>query len=294
MRRGDFAAAWEVSDRVLQERRGRTPWHLPRHEQWLWDGRPLSGGRVLVHCYHGLGDTLQFLRYMPLLERPILWVQAHLRSLIRYFDTPGSGQLLTLHDGDPGVERDADIEIMELPHAFRTTLETIPPLLPNDVRPRSIPFHDAGIQVGLVWSSGAWDPRRSIPVEALEPLREVKGVQWHLLQRGPAQRRPPSFGWDLSDDEPLCTAMTMKALDLVITVDSMPAHLAGSLGVPVWTLLPNPADWRWMEARADSPWYPTMRLFRQRHDGEWGPVVQEVAERLRWIVRLGFPGRQHL
>lgn len=275
MRRGDFAAAWEISDRVLQGRRGRTPSRLPRHEQWLWDGRPLSGRRVLVHCYHGLGDTLQFLRYVPLLDADVtLWAQPVLLPLL-------PGPVLPLHEGDPGVERDVDVEIMELPHVFRTTLETIPREVPYlYVHPAPL-ARDERLQVGLVWGAGEWDDRRSISPAELEILAGMEGVRWHALQRGPALRDRPRWARVSGCDDVLQTARVMKALDLVITVDSMPAHLAGALGVPVWTLLPREPDWRWLVDREDSPWYPTMRLFRQERAGEWGPVLRHVAERVR-------------
>jgi Glycosyltransferase family 9 (heptosyltransferase) len=103
-----------------------------------------------------------------------------------------------------------------------------------------------------------------------------------VLQRGNGlAERPAGFGTDAGSDDPLHAARTLRALDLVVTVDSMPAHLAGALGVPTWTLLQRDADWRWMEDRDDSPWYPTMRLFRQDRQGDWAPVVARVAEELR-------------
>src|SRR5690348_18130566 len=134
MLRGDFDAAWEVSDRVLARRvrDGERAYHLPRHWQWLWDGRDLSGLRVLVHCYHGLGDTLQFVRLLPLLRERCasvtLWLQPALIGLLRSLE--GVDRILPLHDGAPGIARDCDIELMELPHVLRLTPERIPARVP--------------------------------------------------------------------------------------------------------------------------------------------------------------------
>jgi hypothetical protein len=283
MRAGEWEAAWRVSDRVLAGRAGQPSWHLPRHEQWIWDGTPLDGRHVLVRCYHGLGDTLQFIRYAPLLRAigadAIFWVQPALIPLLRTM--PDAGTLLPLHDGEPGVAYDVDVEIMELAHVFRTTPETVPGPVPYlNVDPAPLP-RDGRLHVGIVWKAGDWDDRRSIPIDLLAPLAGVPSVALDVLQRGSGlAERPAGFGTDAGSDDPLRAARTMRALDLVVTVDSMPAHLAGALGVPVWTLLHADADWRWMEGRDDSPWYPTMRLFRQPAAGDWEAVIARVAAEL--------------
>jgi ADP-heptose:LPS heptosyltransferase len=135
--------------------------------------------------------------------------------------------------------------------------------------------------VGVVWQAGDWDGRRSLAPERVAPLARVPGVALHVLQRGDALRAmPPGLGVLAGSDDVTEAAGVMRALDLVVTVDSMPAHLAGALGVPVWTLLHAEADWRWMRGREDSPWYPTMRLLRQERAGEWEPVVARVAVEL--------------
>ncbi len=135
----------------------------------------------------------------------------------------------------------------------------------------------------MVWRSGGWDSARSVPLPLLaEALAAVPGVTLHALQRGPALaewRR--DWGLVSGSDDVLETARAMQSLDLIISVDSFPAHLAGALGCPVWTLLHAAPDWRWLTGRADSPWYPTMRLFRQERAGEWEAVVQRVAKSLR-------------
>jgi Glycosyltransferase family 9 (heptosyltransferase) len=282
MRRGDFAAAWEVSDAVLRARRGAPSWHLPRHEQWVWNGEPLGGRRVLVRCYHGLGDTLQFVRFAaPLREiaaEVTLWAQPALLPLLA--TVRGVDRLLPLHDGAPDGAYDAELEVMELPHALRVTLDDLPRDVPY-VHVEPAPRFGDGLHVGVVWAAGDWDPRRGLTVDALAPLARIPGVTLHALQRGAALA-----AWDASlgpvsgsDDVAEC-ARIMTALDLVVSVDSMPAHLAGALGVPVWTLLHADADWRWMTGRDDSPWYPTMQLVRQARAGDWRAPIARVAHAL--------------
>jgi len=280
MRRGAWAEAWDVADAILRARRAPPDWTAPRHLQPIWDGTPLAGRRVLVRCYHGLGDTLQFIRFVPglraLAAETVVWAQPALIPLLRTM--PGIGPLLPLHDGTPDATWDVDIEVMELAHALRITpaeAGRVPYLHP----PRAaLPGDDAtALDVGLVWQAGDWDPRRSVPLDLLLPLARLPGLRLHLLQRGAAlAEAPPGFGRVGGSDCALAVAATMRALDLVVTVDSMPAHLAGALGVPTWTMLPHRADWRWMEGRDDTPWYPTMRLFRQPAPGAWAPVAAAV------------------
>jgi hypothetical protein len=281
MRRGDFAAAWRLCDALVAAQAGRPCDERPRHCRYVWDGSPLPGKRVLLRCYHGLGDTIQFVRYAPLVRalarETILWAQPSLLPLLR--TVRGVDRVLPLHDGEPRVGFDVDVELMELPHVFRTTLDSIPCNVPYlQAAPANRPTGRA-LQVGLVWAAGGWDHARTVLIQQVAPLAHLPGVQWHLLQdhrqraewaHGPAQR--PRV------DTPERLAAVMRALDLIVTVDSFPAHLAGAFGVPVWTLLPYDADWRWLEARTDSPWYPTMRLFRQPRPGDWRSVIAEVAE----------------
>lgn len=284
MKRGDFAAAWRISDRVLRQRAGVPCFHWPRHEQYVWDGRTLAERRVLIRCYHGLGDTVQFIRFAPLVKavaaEVIIWAQPELLGLLR--TAPGVDRLLPLHDGTPEIDYDVDVEVMELAHVFRCTPETLPRDVPYFRIQRDTVTHRGNVRrVGLVWESGGWDRRRSIPVQALAPLTRIAGVELHCLQQGPARQAwQGAWGPCSGSPEPLALAQQMAALDLVISVDSFPAHLAGALGVPAWTLLHADPDWRWMRDRPDSPWYPTMRLFRQSEPGEWGTVIDHVARRL--------------
>jgi hypothetical protein len=276
MRSGDFAAAWQLSDHLLSLRApGEQPWHVPRHEQWVWDGRPLAGQRVLVRCYHGLGDTIQFARFLPLLDgiarETVVWAQS---SLIPLLETlPGRRCYLPLHEGTPSVGYDVDIESMELAHALRVEPESLAENVPyfNNV-PRAPRAADR-FSIGLAAAAGGWDRRRSIPPRFFQKLTEIPSLAVFNLQL----EEPLRGLIDLSTPDILLLAQRLRALDLVITPDTMLAHLAGALGVRAWVLLPTDADWRWMHPdRTDTPWYPTLRLFRQKQPGAWRPVIDQV------------------
>jgi hypothetical protein len=299
MLRGDFESAWQLGDRDQALcRQNPSVSSLPRHMRAPWDGSPLDGRRVLVRCYHGLGDTIHFIRYAPLLARRAASVVIEAQP-----------QLLGLLSGLSGIDRlhaltedrdrsefgcDAEIDVTELPHAFRTTLDTIPAEVPYLwPRPAEIAAARRRLavlrgrrKVGLCWAAGAWRPERSLTPGELAPLSEMEGVAFVSLQRGPAyeswQAAPsgPPIAAGLTSDSIDETAGVIANLDLVITVDTMVAHLAGALGVPVWILLHSAADWRWLLDRDDSPWYPAMRLFRQPLRGDWQSVVQDVASAL--------------
>ncbi len=276
---GNFEAAWRASDRINARPRPSAA-TIPRHEQRIWNGAALHG-RVLIRCYHGLGDTIQFIRYAPLVKararEVIVWAQP---SLLRVLATArGIDGLLPLHDGAPEGDYDVDLEIMELPYIFRTTLATIPSAVPY-LSARPFPVDAPARRIGIAWRGGTWDQRRAIPFDHLVPLLDVKGVSWHRLQH-PAEADEHHANLRPLDCTTIeRTAECIASMDLVITIDGVVAHLAGALGVPVWTLLAYDADWRWMRSRADSPWYPTMRLFRQRRPEDWASVVDEARRHL--------------
>lgn len=291
MRRGDFAAAWAISDAVLKRRLGSgdTGQHGPRHEQAIWNGGSFEGRRVLVRCYHGLGDTLQYLRYAAPLRQVarevILWVQPELLALAAI--AAGVDRVLPLHDGSVGVEYDIDVEIMELAHALRLTPAQVspPPYLQVSAAASNLPFDRGGI--GIVWQAGAWDPRRSVPVHLMRRLAERTGRRLMSLQRGPAAAAATSIpAKDISTDDVAQAAARMRRLQLVITADTMTAHLAGALGLPVWTMLHADCDWRWMRERSDCVWYPTMRLFRQHRSGDWAGVIDEIVNALSELPEI--------
>ncbi|HET9445816.1 MAG TPA: hypothetical protein VFO35_06135 [Steroidobacteraceae bacterium] len=285
MRRGDFAAAWTVCDEVLRRRLGDRVdcGNWARHLQFVWNGEPLDGKRVLVRCYHGLGDTIQFVRLLaelrPRVAEITLWAQPQLVGLLR--SVRGADRVLPLHDGSPDVAYDADIELMELPHALRLTIDRIPqrvPYLSVAGARRKLPCWPPR-NVGLVWRSGDWVPQRSIPEPALAQLADVPGVRWHSLQYPPLAL--PFDAVDLACRDIGTMAARMLMLDLVISVDTMAAHLAGALALPVWTLLHDDCDWRWLADREDTPWYPTMRLFRQCAADDWLPLIARVQDELQ-------------
>jgi hypothetical protein len=289
MKRGEFAEAWRISDEVLRKRSGKSCLHLSPHLRWVWTGRPLQGERVLVRCYHGLGDTIQFIRYMPLLRRIARQVlvsgQKELRSLLRY--AKGIDQLFSDTDSIASTEYDVEVEIMELPHVFRSNLKNLPRkvpyLFPPD-RPRMFEQNQS-IQVGILWEAGDWDSLRSLPLSALAPLTRIP-VTLHCLQRGRSLSDwPTEWGPISGSDDILETAGIIQSLDLIITVDTLVAHLAGALGKPTWTLLRFASDWRWMVNTTNSPWYPTMRLYRQERPNDWHSVIEQVSSDL-WRIAL--------
>jgi hypothetical protein len=295
MRRGDWERAWRISDKALQRRRRVQQTTLPRHLQGVWNGEPLDGKRVLVRCYHGLGDTIQFVRFAPALRQiarsVIVWAQPRLLPLLRTVD--GIDRLLPLHDGAPEAARDIDIEIMELPHALRTTLDTLPSNVPYlRLAAKRGKGRDPRLDVGVVWQSGDWDTRRSVAPQLVQQLMQMQDISWKILQRGPALASWPGHLAKIPRVSNIVEeAAELQALDLLITVDTLSAHLAGALGVRTWTLLPAEADWRWMEHRDDTPWYPSMRLFRQPSSGDWHSVIRQVRAALHRITSSNAPTR---
>jgi len=286
VRRADFEGAWCISDQALLARSSFAGAHGFRNSSW--GGEPLDGKRVLVRCCHGLGDTLQFIRYMPPLRQiarsVIVQAQAPIVKLLEHVN--GIDSLITRENTIPSEKYDVAIGLTELPHLFRTTLETIPAEIPYiDITPRKF-SPTPNLRVGLVWCGSDWDPRRSIPVQYFAGFDQIPGVSLHILQRGSELlRRPSNFGIESGNDDVYEAARTMAGLDLVITIDSMPAHLAGAMALPTWVLLHSACDWRWMLERTDSPWYPSMRLFRQTTAGDWRPVVARVRHELARLVK---------
>jgi hypothetical protein len=298
MRRGDFAAAWSICDEVLQERvaKHEACWHWPRHLQYVWDGSSLRDRRVLVRCYHGLGDSIQFARFLAPLRKlaseVTLWVQPQLLALLE--EVRGVDRILPLHDGAPEVDYDVDIEIMELGHALRideSMIRGCMPYLhlparsdsadcPDDIL--KIPSrHSRPMRVGLAWRAGDWDEGRSLPdALAMQLMQAAPQIQWYSLQY-PALPLPEScHALDIGCRDIVAMGHRMRLLDLVLSVDTMTAHLAGALCLPVWTLLRKDSDWRWMSARDDTPWYPSMRLFRQSAANEWSDVIEQIVAAL--------------
>jgi hypothetical protein len=281
MHDGDFQRAWRIADEEIARRpAGATCWDLPRHLQWVWDGAALEDARVLVRCYHGLGDTLQFARFLPEVRaraaEMTVWVQPWLLPLLASMGD--IGRLLPLHDGDPHVDYDVDIEIMELGHALRIAPAVLPGPVPYMHVPAGARMSEQ-FSVGVLAQAGNWDDRRSLDPSQVDLA--VPGIALFSLQLGGVLQGMRDAG----ATDGLELAARIQALDLVITVDTMLAHLAGALGVRTWVLLPFDADWRWLANRTDSPWYPTVRLWRQPRPGDWASVLDSVKSELASCAR---------
>lgn len=292
--RGDFDTAWKIRDEVLAERLERnedcSEW--ARDKQFIWRGQPFANRRVLVRCYHGLGDTIQFIRFAaPLREiarEVTVWVQPELLSLIA--TAPGVDRVSALHDGKPEFLYDVDFELTELPHALRTTFPSVATHVPY-VFPRMtsrVPQSDSGLlKVGIAWRGGSGSSGNAVPFEEFTRLQEIEGIELYSLEYPRDADELRRLGAiDLACKEIELLASRMQKLDLIVTVDSYLAHLAGAMGLRVWTLLPANSDWRWMEGRSDSPWYPSMQLFRQAVRGDWSAVMDEVMTQLPEYVLL--------
>ncbi len=293
---GDYAAGWREYGARWDDPRFRDD--LPDYATPIWTGEDeIAGLRMLVHAEQGLGDTLQFVRYVPLLRRRgahvVLQVPAPLVELL----TPLADEIMAQGEAPaagPIPPHDLRCPLMSLPHAFGTTLETVPAAVPYlHPDPALVAVWRARLgaaermRVGIAFSGSADHPEdalRSLPAAVL--IAALPGVELHVVQRDvraedaaalatcPNVRRH-AIG-DFAD-----TAALLACLDLVVSVDTSIAHLAGALGRPVWVLLQFAADFRWLRARADSPWYPTARLFRQAERGAWGPVLAAVTTSLR-------------
>lgn len=292
MRRGDFHAAWAVSDAVLAARDTavRDDPVLPYHLRWVWDGRLLDGHRILVRCYHGLGDTLQFCRYLPLLRLRVasLTVEAQPELVALLATLPGLDQVVPFNTASPLGTSDVDVEIMELAHALRLLPPPPPYLNVMPQRPDGV-----GLLAGLCWAAGNWEPDRSVPIEMLAPMADLPGLRVVSLQRGPATATVRAGMFATAQDHSMDlmrTARLVAGLDLIVTVDTMIAHLAAALGRPTWLLLKSDADWRWGDGC--SPWYPAVRQFRQSIPGDWTAPIRTLVGELRRRLKDCGPAKQ--
>ena len=282
--KGDYLEGWHEYEWRWQKR-GFTS---PRRDfpQPAWRGESIAGRTILIHAEQGFGDTLQFCRYVPLVAnlgaQVVFECQPQLATLM---ETLG-GNILVVKAGDQRPLIDLQIPLMSLAGIFKTAADNIPCAVPYLKPPgaaHSSRQSGSGIKVGLCWSGKAYpDPMRSCPAEILVPLSKIKGVSWHSLQVGWDKALPfPMFDNTGQISDFADTAAIIAQLDLVITIDTAVAHLAGALGKPTWTLLPYAPDWRWLNLREDSPWYPAMQLFRQNRPGSWQDVIRRVEELLK-------------
>jgi Tfp pilus assembly protein PilF len=301
--RGDFQQGWEEHEWRWKCKEFPSP---PRNfAQGQWDGRPLENRTLLLHAEQGLGDAIQFIRYLPLVcrrgGRIIIECQAELQRLFQAI----AGGCQIVARGQPLPAFDLHCPLLSLPRVFGANLANIPNIVPY----LHADAGDAGrwrrrlgddsplVKVGLAWSGNPahrHDHNRSMNLAKLAPLAQVSGVRFFSLQKGEAaaEAKTPPAGMELVDwTEELKdfadTAALIANLDVVVAVDTAVVHLAGAMGKPVWTLLPFVADWRWLRERPDSPWYPTMRLLRQKSLGDWGDVIQRIAQDLGTIAAHG-------
>ena len=274
--------------------------HISPHplSELFWDGSRLDGRTILLDAEQGLGDTLQFIRYATQVQerggRVIARCQPPLRRLLA--TCPGIDQVIA--QGESLPELDVVAPLMSLPALFGTTLESLPAEIPYlfvdaalETRWRQELGMVHAFKVGIAWQgnrSHHKDRHRSIPLARFEPLSQLTGVQLFSLQTGPRAEQLQEvierfsvidLGAKVNDF--MDTAAIMKNLDLIITVDTSIAHLAGALGVPAWVAVPFAPDWRWLLEREDSPWYPTLRLFRQQRRLDWDDVFGKMTRALQ-------------
>jgi tetratricopeptide (TPR) repeat protein len=305
---GRFAQGWHLYEARYDEKNGAACARKPAVSYPQWQGESLEGKSVLVLYEQGFGDAIQFVRHLLLLKamgaRHITLIcPPLLRALFEGID--GADAVLIPSEMASLPAHDYWALLLSLPLHLGTTLDAIPAMIPY-VRPSSDRLHAweerlpaaPGLRIGLVWKGSPKhdnDRNRSLPsLAALAPLWDVPGAHFISLQKGQAEDEaatpPPRqplihLGTDIKDFAD--SAAIIAQLDLVICVDTAIAHLAGALGKPCWVLLPRVGtDWRWLEERTDSPWYPgTMRLFRQRDLDDWTPTILEVAEALHHFVK---------
>ncbi len=265
----------------------------------MWDGSSLEGKSIVLNSEQGMGDTFQFIRYAPLVQE---------RGATVVLACPG--RMMNLLSRCRGIDRflaqetltevfDEHMPLMSLPSAFKASLATVPADIPYVFADPALEKSwrdelttETGFRVGLAWQGNPQHPddrHRSMPLEKFAPLARVPGVCLYSLQKGPGEDQTANAPFDIVDLAPrldnstgafMDTAAVIKNLDLVITSDSAIAHLAGALGAPVWVALQYAPDFRWLLDRQDSPWYPTMRLFRQSRRGQWEDVFERIGEAL--------------
>jgi Tfp pilus assembly protein PilF len=298
---GEFQEAWKDYGW-----RWKHPQYSSREfAQPRWDGSSFEGRTLLLHNEQGFGDAIHLVRFLPQVAerggRLIVECRPELGRLFRQFAPYASLTVST----QPLPPFDLHCPLMDLLPIFGIDLSNIPgntPYLkapPEEVEKWRARLRDHGecLKIGLVWAGSSTnrnDRNRSIPLEKLAPLARVPGVHFFSLQKGQpsAQAKNPPARMNLTDWTPELndfadTAALIENLDLILTVDTSTAHLAGALNKPAWVMLPMVPDWRWLLGREDSPWYPTMRLFRQRVPGDWSDVVNRLAAALERFLNNG-------
>lgn len=287
---GNYAMGWQEYEWRWKKRRFTSPQRQFMQPQW--QGEPLAGKTILIHAEQGFGDTLQFCRYLPFLAASASQVVFECHPQLTALMATVSPGLTIVAMGQPLPPFDCHLPLMSLPRLFGTTLETIPAAVPYLQPPAGrlpfwqsvLPERSGKLRVGLCWAGKTYpDPGRSIPTVMLAPLATCTAASFVSLQVGQGSAQPAINLLDLTMlvQDFADTAALLAQLDIVITIDTAVAHLAGALGLETWLLLPAAPDWRWLLKRADSPWYPTMRLYRQQQPGNWAELLERVAMALQ-------------
>ena len=290
----DFEHRWDVADCGFDRPvLNAAPWH----------GEPLAGRSIVVYSEQGLGDAIQFARFLPRLKEmgAKLTFLCH-PNLVRLF-RPYAAEMEVIAFCEPGRRFDFQCALMSLPLRLGTELASLPAQIPYLFAEEQLiakwreRIGDQGFRIGICWQGnpkGQIDKGRSVPLAKFAPLAQVPGVRLISLQKShgldqlaqaPAGMKIETLGaFDEGDDGFIDSAAIMQSLDLIVTSDTAIPHLAGALGRPTWVALKHIPDWRWMLARDDSPWYPTMRLFRQPARGDWDSAFAEIADSLRALL----------
>jgi len=293
---GDFARGfaeyeWRFRRPGREERPAMLPLNLPR-----WAGEPLHGQTIVITLEQGLGDAIHFVRFAQDVAakggRVVMETPPALGSLLA--TAPGVSEIVS--PGTPVPAARYYAPLMSLPHILGVTLSNLTARVPYISVPANTPkpeLPSSRLRVGLVWRGNPQhenDRYRSVSLDLLAPLLDVEGVSFFSLQVG-AGAPHPNNAWAarLADLAPTLTdfgrtAAAVQALDLIISVDTAVAHVAGALGKPVWILIAEGNDWRWLHEREDSPWYPSVRLFRQRRGRRWGPTINAMTRALQELA----------
>jgi Flp pilus assembly protein TadD len=290
---GDYERGWAEYEWRLRCK-GQS---IPTLDLPAWTGEPLDGRPILVIAEQGLGDTLQFIRYVALIERRGGLVTVACRKPLELILAGCRGVRRVVSDKAILSEFACYVPLLSLPRIFGTSVETVPAEVPYLTAPQEPTTHwrdelgsIAEFKIGVAWQGNpdhSKDRERSFRVSHLEPLSLVPGVSLFSIQKGFGSEqldeidgRFPVISLGSRLDDLIDTAAVLNNLDLLVCPDTSLAHLGGALGIPVWLALPFACDWRWLRERGDSPWYPTMRLFRQQRWGDWGGVFARIADEL--------------
>ncbi|MFC1845734.1 tetratricopeptide repeat protein [Candidatus Dependentiae bacterium] len=300
---GDLSRGWqEYKHRWLRPR--NAPRRFGETFEHLWEGQDLEGKTIAIRCEQGLGDTLHFIRYAQMLKECGAYVIAEVQKPLTKLLASCQHLDEIVQMGHPMPPCDYQIPMLNLPAVFGTSLETIPnktpylhPMPKLEKKWKEYLEKDTNFKIGICWHGDAAHGQvKFMPLSCFVPLLNIENTSFYSLQKIsgleqlkdlPANVTLHQFGpdFDKTYGSFMDTAAVMKSLDLVITADTSIAHLAGGLGVQTWIILPFPAEWRWLMNRDDSPWYPTVRLFRQKKINEWQPVVQKIKKALKETVK---------